>query len=126
MATLQATTVSNGAQVTDLKAVKDLCKAYDLQGLNWELTDDGELVIWGYDTFAVWPRSENGDPTYDESATHEFLFALAEYVADGEEFDIRTVGHEKCRYPVLASRYAVRSGEVLHANLDQHLDYIEP
>ncbi|ELY72070.1 hypothetical protein C487_19693 [Natrinema pallidum DSM 3751] len=34
-----------------------------------------------------------------------------------EELDIQTAGFTKCRFPVLAKRYVVRDGEVLHADL---------
>ena len=33
------------------------------------------------------------------------------------ELDTQTAGFTKCRYPVLARRYVVRDGEVLHADL---------
>jgi hypothetical protein len=35
-----------------------------------------------------------------------------------EKLDIQTAGFTKCRFPVLAKRYVVRDGEVLHADLD--------
>lgn len=34
-----------------------------------------------------------------------------------EEFDIQTAGFTKCRFPVLAKRYVIRNGEVLHTDL---------
>ena len=49
--------------------------------------------------------------------THEFLRTLADYLEAGEELDIQTARFTKCRFPVLAKRYVVRDGEVLHADL---------
>jgi hypothetical protein len=39
-------------------------------------------------------------------------------IGSDEEFDIQTAGFTKCRFPVLAKRYVVRDGEVLHADLN--------
>ncbi len=49
--------------------------------------------------------------------THEFLRTLADYLEPTEELDIQTAGFTKCRFPVLAKRYVIRDGEVLHADL---------
>ena len=49
--------------------------------------------------------------------THEFLRKLADHLEADEELDIQTAGFTKCRFPVLAKRYVVRDGEVLHADL---------
>ena len=117
MATLQAATTSTGAIVSDPQAVRELCENHCFGTLNWEV-DDGELVIWGYDSFEVYETRENGLPDYDGGiVTHEFLRSLAEYLEPDEEFDIQTAGFTKCRFPVLAKRYVVRDGEVLHADL---------
>jgi hypothetical protein len=118
MATLQAATTSTGAIVSDPQAVRELCENHCFGTLNWEVDDDGELVIWGYDSFEVYETRENGLPDYDGGiVTHEFLQSLAEYLEPDEEFDIQTAGFTKCRFPVLAKRYVVRDGEVLHADL---------
>lgn len=67
----------------------------------------------------MYETRENGLPDYDGGmVTHELLWDLADYVAEDEEFDIQTAGFTKCRFPVLAKRYVVRPGEVLHADLD--------
>ena len=105
MATLQAATTSTGAIVSDPQAVRQLCENYCFGTLNWEVTEDGELTIWGYDDF------EGG------IVTHEFLRELADHLEVNEELDIQTAGFTKCRFPVLAKRYVVRDGEVLHADL---------
>ena len=118
MATLQAATTSTGAIVSDPQAVRELCESYCFGTLDWEVTEDGELTIWGYDDFEVYEARENGLPDYEGGiVTHEFLRELADHLEADEEFDIQTAGFTKCRFPVLAKRYVVRDGEVLHADL---------
>jgi len=118
MATLQAATTSTGALVTDPQAVRELCENHCFGTLNWEVDDDGELIIWGHDSFEVYEARENGLPDYDGGiVTDEFLRTLAEYLEPDEELDIQTAGFTKCRFPVLAKRYVIRNGEVLHADL---------
>lgn len=46
MATLQAATASTGATVTDAQAVRQLCEAHCFGTLNWEVDEEGELIIW--------------------------------------------------------------------------------
>jgi len=53
MATLQAATASTGATVTDAQAVRQLCEAHCFGTLNWEVDEEGELIIWGYDAFEI-------------------------------------------------------------------------
>jgi hypothetical protein len=102
MATLQAATTSTGALVTDPQAVRQLCENHCFGTLNWEVDD----------------ARENGLPDYDGGiVTHEFLRSLAEYLEPDEELDIQTAGFTKCRFPVLANRYVIHDGEVLHADL---------
>jgi hypothetical protein len=118
MATLQAATASSGARVTDSTAVEQLCEQYHFGHLTWDLTDDSEIAVWGYDAFRVYERREDGGMDIDAGlVTHGFLHALAEYVDEGEALDIQTAGFTKCRFPVLARRYVVRDSEVLHADL---------
>ena len=118
MATLQAATTSTGAIVSDPQAVRQLCENYCFGTLTWEVDEEGELSIWGYDSFEVYEARNNGLPDYDgRIVTNEFLRQLAEYIDGNEEFDIQTAGCTKFRFPVLATRYVVRDGEVLHADL---------
>lgn len=118
MATLQAATTSTSVIVSDPQAVRRLCESYCFGTLDWEVTEDGELTIRGYDDFEVYEVRENGLPDYEDGiVTHEFLWALADHLEADEELDIRTAGFTKCRFPVLAKRYVVRDGEVLHADL---------
>ncbi|WP_135823172.1 MULTISPECIES: hypothetical protein [Halobacteriales] len=118
MAPLQAATTSTGTIVSDAQAVRQLCESYCFGTLNWEVDEEGELIIWGYDSFEVYEARENGLPDYDGGiVTHEFLRQLAEYIDGDQELDIQTAGYTKCRFPVLAKRYVIRNGEVLHADL---------
>lgn len=118
MATLQAATTSTGAVVTDAQAVRQLCEAHCFGTLNWEVDEEGELIIWGYDAFEVYEAREDGLPDYEGGlVTHGFLRILAGYLEPNEELDIQTAGFTKCRFPVLAKRYVVRDGEILHADL---------
>ena len=118
MATLQAATTSTGAIVTDAQAVRQLCELYCFGTLSWEVTEEGELTIWGYDSFEVYQARDDGLPDYEGGiVTHEFLQKLSEYIDGDEELDIQTAGYTKCRFPVLAKRYVVRDGDVLYADL---------
>ena len=93
--------------------------------LEWEVTDDAEFSIWGYDTFEVYEADDEGLPDYEAGiATREFLRDLSEYIAPDAELDIQTAGYAKCRFPVHAQRYVVRENEVLHADL-QNLKTID-
>jgi hypothetical protein len=57
-------------------------------------------------------------PDYEgRIVTHEFLRELADHLEADEELDIQTAEFTKCRFPVLAKRYVVRDGEVLHTDL---------
>ncbi|MFC4552316.1 MULTISPECIES: hypothetical protein [Halobacteriales] len=118
MATLQAATTSTGAIVSDPQAVRQLCENHCFGTLTWEVAEESELTIWGYDSFEVYEARGDGLPDYEGGiVTHEFLRQLAEYIDGDQELDIQTAGYTKCRFPVLASRYVVRDGEVLHADL---------
>jgi hypothetical protein len=118
MATLQAVTTSTGAIVSNPQAVREFCESHCFGTLNWEVTEDGELTIWGYDDFEVYEALDDGLPDYDGGiVTHEFLRTLADDLEPDEELDIQTAGFTKCRFPVLAKRYVVCDGEVFHADL---------
>jgi len=125
MATLQAATTSTGAVVRDAQAARQLCEAHCFGTLNWEVDEERELIIWGYDAFEVYEAREDDLPDYEGGlVTHEFLRTLAGYLEPNEELDIQTAGFTKCRFPVLAKRYVIRDGEVLHADLSS-LDPID-
>ena len=93
--------------------------------LDWEVTDNAEFSIWGYDAFEVYEADGEGLPDYEAGiATHEFLDDLSEYIALDGELNIQTAGYTKCRFPVHAQRYVVRKNEVLHANLGGFETYL--
>ena len=118
MATLQAATASRGAHVTDAQAVRQLCESHCFGMLQWDVTDTGEFSIWGYDAFDGYETGDEGFPDYDAGiATRSFLRQLSKYIAPDVELDIQTAGFTKCRFPILAKRYVVRDGEVLHTDL---------
>jgi len=95
-----------------------LCESYCFGTLDWEVTEEGGSPSGGDDDFEVYEARENGLPDYEGGiVTHEFLRELADHLEADEEFDIQTTGYTKCRFPVLAKRYVVRDGEVLHADL---------
>ena len=121
MATLQAATSSTEAGVTDPEAVSELCDRYWFGGVQWEISDAGKVAFWGYDTFTVYRCHEYGDPDHEYGiVTREFLWELAEYVAEGEELDIQIAGFTKCRFPMHAQRWVVRPEEVRQADLSGH------
>jgi len=67
-------------------------------------------------------RNSSGRYIHGETLTRDGLYSsrqcpLADYLKSGEELDIQTAGYTKCRFPVLAKRYVVREGDVLHADL---------
>jgi len=102
----------------DAQEVRELCEAHCFGTLNWEVDEEGELIIWGYDAFEVYEAREDGLPDYEGGlVTRDFLRTLAGYLEPNEELDIQTAGFTKCRFPVLAKRYVVRGGETLHADL---------
>ena len=81
MAILQAATTSTGAIVSDLQAVRELCENHCFGTLNWEVTEEGELTIWGYDDFEVYQARENGLPDYESRIeVYEFLRELADHL----------------------------------------------
>jgi hypothetical protein len=87
----KGSTACGGSSVTDLPAVRRLCENHCFGALNWEVNDDSELVICGYDSFEVYEARENGLPDYNGNiVTHEFLRSLAEYLEPDEECDIIT------------------------------------
>jgi len=74
----QAATASTGATVTDAQAVRQLCEAHCFGTLNWEVDEEGELIIWGYDAFEIYETREDGLPDYEGGlVTHEFLLPKA-------------------------------------------------
>jgi hypothetical protein len=119
MATLQATTTSDPAQLDpdSIDTVEDIVDDYDFVGILTDLAvdvseSDGEtsptISIHGHAPFeATKPiRDEDGAVVDREHGlTEEFFERLAPHLQ--EPFVVETVGHEKCRFPLLASQWAV-------------------
>lgn len=118
MATLHASTTSDGATVSNADAVRELCRDYHFNGLNWDVSGSKELTIWGDQPFDLYLKREEGDPDHSEGIrTRQFLRRLATYIERDNTLDIMTVGHTKCRYPHLAQRYVVKSDGVYYTDL---------
>jgi len=65
----------------------------------------------------VYEARENGLPDYEGGiVTHEFFCENSPTTPKLTKSSIQTTGYTKCRFPVLAKRYVVRDGEVLHAD----------
>lgn len=124
MATMQATTVSDGVVVTDVEAVAQLCETYDFGLLDWTITSDDVFSIRGYDSFELYHTDEEGLPDYGRGiVTKEFLLQLSGYIACDDQLDIQCVGHTKLRFPATAFRYVVSTSEVHRAGLN-HLELV--
>lgn len=122
MANLQAATTSDPARVTVPEAVAQLCEQYAFASLEWELSDDEEFGIWGYDSLNIYGKRRHDDGEWDIDfeaglKTRDLLRELANYIAEDEELDIQSARFTKCRYPMYATRYIVRPTEILQADL---------
>jgi hypothetical protein len=135
MATLQATTTSDPAQLDpdSIDTVEDIVGDYDFVGIHADLTvdvseSDGEtaptLSIHGHATFEATKPIRDDDGTVvdrEHGQTEEFLERLAPHLQ--EPFVVETVGHEKCRFPLLASQWTVwPDGTVQYDSLDHNPD----
>jgi hypothetical protein len=137
MATLKPTTSSTWSNVDpDAKdQIKAIADEYNFQGANGEVTidvkedSDGDTVIsiYGYAAF------EPSKPIHDEDGeyvdeeygyTEEFLERIVPHLE--EQLVIETVGHEKCRFPLLASQWSVwPDGTVQYESFDHSPEYPE-
>ena len=122
MANLQAATTSDLARVTNPEAVAQLCEQYAFAPLEWELSDDEEFGIWGYDSLNIYGKRTFDDGEWDINfeaglKTHDLLHELAAYIAEGEELDIQSARFTNFRYSMYATRYVVRPIEILQADL---------
>jgi hypothetical protein len=130
MATLKPTTSSTWSNVDpDAKdQIEAIADEYNFQGANGEVTidvkedSDGDTVIsiYGYAAF------EPSKPIHDEDGEYvdeeygyaeEFLERVAPHLE--EQLVIETVGHEKCRFPLLAGQWSVwPDGTVQYESFD--------
>ncbi|ELY58503.1 hypothetical protein [Natronococcus jeotgali] len=113
MANINAVTTSNKAELSDTEGMEFLLDEYDVRP-QAEITEDGEIVIWGLSPFQVF----SDDMSMDER-TSEFLKELTGVL--DEELVIQSIGAEKYRYPVMAVQYRVNpeNGSVNVRNLDR-------
>ena len=134
MATLQSTTASNwpaiaSAAVAEVEAIID---EYAFVG-NWEdLTvavresedDDPRLALYGYAAFEASKPilDDNEDPIdWEHGYTEEFLERLAPHLED--LLVVETIGHEKCRFPLIAGQWAAwPDGTVQYDSFDHQPD----
>ncbi len=54
---------------------------------------------------------------YKRNSDRVLMSRIRDHLEADEVLDVQTAGFTKCRFPVLAKRYVVRDGEVLHADL---------
>lgn len=115
MATLHLTTTSSAVDVTDEDAVTALLDEWGVEPSH-AVIEDGTCSLYGRAGFNAFPDNR-GDPQ-----TAAFLHAFRAYIADGEEWEVQTVGHEKCRHPLVAYRYRVTPDAVYYSDLrtDEH------
>jgi hypothetical protein len=129
MATLQATTSSTWSRV-DPNAkdqIEAIVEEYGFWGAHAEVNidvkenSDGETIIsiYGYAAFdPSKPIYEDGERVDEEYGyAEEFLERIAPHLE--EQLVIETIGHEKCRFPLLAGQWAVwPDGNVQYDSFD--------
>ena len=122
MATYVSQTTSNGAEVSDIEAVKAFLNDWEFIPNHGELTvelTNNKLHIWGEAELNAYRPDEidHVDERYEHVETIEFLEELADYLE--EDLIIQTIGQEKLRYPFHGAVFAVdhESGEVRHETL---------
>ena len=118
MATLQSTTTSTWSRINPnaIDQIHAIAEEYNFWGAHEELAVDlkedenGETIvsIYGGAGFDVSKPVEGEDgKIVDEEPgyTEEFLKRLAPHLE--EKLVVQTVGHEKCRFPLVASQWTV-------------------
>lgn len=110
MATLHCVTSSTAAAVTDQEAVEELFKEYQVFPVSYRI-ENHEVQIHGSESFIAQDKNS-------EYCTAEFLHRLREYLEDGEELKIQTVGHERWRWPLVACQYRVTPDAVYYSDLE--------
>jgi len=116
MATLNLYTASSHPRVSSREFLEKVLDRYQFRGYTSALTvevvnEDGtdELAIHGRTGFAAYPEENvnNSDDLADpeKEDTERFLKEIAPFLE--EKLVIQTVGHEKIRFPLLASQYTV-------------------
>jgi hypothetical protein len=130
MATLRATTSSTWSRVdpnaTD--QIEAIAAEYDFWGAHEALTidlkensdSDTIISIHGYATFDVSkpvPAEDGSVADREHGCTEEFLERIAPHLE--EQLVVESVGHEKCRFPLLAGQWSVwPDGTVQYESFD--------
>lgn len=129
MATLQATTSSTWSRVdpTAKDQIEAIADEYSFWGAHAEVNievkenSDGETIIsiYGYAAFdpskPIYEDSERVDEEYGYA--EEFLERIAPHLE--EQLVIETIGHEECRFPLLAGQWSVwPDGTVQYPSFD--------
>jgi len=115
MATLHETTTSSAVEVTDAEAVQSLLDTWGVRPSN-AVCEDGQFYLYGHTGFNAFP-DDCADPQ-----TAAFLHELQGFIVEDDEWEVQTVGNEKCRHPVVAYRYRVTPDAVYYSDLrtDEH------
>lgn len=135
MATLALYTASNRPRVSSREFLEKVIDRYQFRGYTTELTvevvsqdEHDELVIHGRTGFAAYPDENvnNSDDLADpeKEDTERFLKEIAPFLE--EKLVVQTVGHEKLRFPLLGSQYAVWPDKtVSYTKLDSNPEHPE-
>lgn len=124
MATHHVNTVTHGTapELTDVEAVMALLKEYNVH-VNWEIEQGNQLTIWGENYLSVSRTTSENETIHD--VEREFLYRLSQYIAEGHELDLRSVGNTKCR-SVSAIRWVVRPNLVLNDGFGARPTIVDP
>jgi hypothetical protein len=139
MATLHAVTAANRPRIDPdhVTEVEAIVAAYEYPGHGRDLTVDldhadtddhcPQLAIHGESTFAVTKPILDADGAVvdrDHGYTREFFERLAPYL--DESLVVETVGHEKCRFPLLASQWTVWPDGPIRCRSFDHAPHDQP
>lgn len=122
MANFIGVTSSNGAQVSDVEAVRRILNDHYIDPGEGEKIEpvwtepDGRSFVgfWSYGFLSIHPwledeRLKDQTPDYDADVTEEVLKAIQPYLM--EPLVIQSVGYEKLRFPLAAQEIIVPPGE---------------
>ncbi len=129
MADFEGLTSSNGVNVTDIEAVKNILAEYQVSpDCDYILDTEGRLGFWGWDWLEVLPmrQVEGGDlderePDYEYmgDGLDDLLKLLQPYIPEEEELVIHLIGSEKVRFPFAAMAIYVTQKKILYIGLPE-------
>lgn len=134
MATYHSTTTCDSAKVTDTEAVESLINQYE-----WHVStvrvENGYIEIHGEGTPDPYRNYHASGLSYEDIKTEHgvrelpemdaFCWRLSQFLADGEEFVVETIGNEKARY-VSAVMYRVTPTGVYFSSLHDNEQLVLP